>query len=226
MKQNIDRISIQVGLSGYSFKIEAGSDVYSSEWMSADRIFATPEFQRRYDSVEIAVFTPKFTLVPNRFFNPDDLLDHLSAVVSVDDEDPVEYVELPDYDAVLVYSNTVGVTLSKVISETVIREDGGKSRSLPIVCSMLDKVKEMSDYNKIMAAYMDGALYLVIVQGKSLLLCNSFEAPDFTTAQYFMFLAMKRLQLNTEVSTVTFLTELDEEQEMSLYRYFRSVEYM
>ena len=71
---------------------------------------------------------------------------------------------------------------------------------------------------------MDGYLYLVVAQGKSLLLCNSFKAPDFTTAQYFIFLALKKLQLNPEMSTLFFRTPLEEEQEFSLYRYFRSVE--
>ena len=71
---------------------------------------------------------------------------------------------------------------------------------------------------------MDGTLYLVIVQGRSLLLCNSFKAPDFTTAEYFIFLAMKRLQLNPEVSTIVFRTSLTEEEEMSLYRYFKNVD--
>ena len=80
------------------------------------------------------------------------------------------------------------------------------------------------DYNKILASYMDGVLYLVIAQGRSLLLCNSFQAPDFTTAQYFIFLAMKNLQLNPEVSTICFRTPLSEEDEMSLYRYFKNVE--
>ena len=75
-----------------------------------------------------------------------------------------------------------------------------------------------------MASYMDGVLYLVIAQGKSLLLCNTFQAQDFTTAQYFIFLAMKKLQLNPEVSTICFRTPLSEEDEMSLYRYFKSVE--
>ena len=71
---------------------------------------------------------------------------------------------------------------------------------------------------------MDGVLYLVIIQGRSLLLCNSFKAPDFTTAEYFIFLAMKKLQLNPEVSTITFRTPLSEEDEMSLYRYFKNVD--
>ena len=78
--------------------------------------------------------------------------------------------------------------------------------------------------NKILASYMDGYLYLTIAQGRSLLLCNSFRAPDFTTAEYFIFLAMKNLQLNPEVSTITFRTSLESEEEMSLYRYFKCVE--
>ena len=71
---------------------------------------------------------------------------------------------------------------------------------------------------------MDGTLYLVIAQGRSLLLCNAFQAPDFTTAEYFIFMAMKKLQLNPEVSTICFRTPLSEEEEMSLYRYFKNVE--
>ena len=84
----------------------------------------------------------------------------------------------------------------------------------------------ISDYNKIVASYMDGYLYLAIAQGKTLLLCNSFQAPDFTTAEYFIFLAMKKLQLNPEMSSIYFRTPLAEDQEMSLYRYFRSVEHI
>ena len=56
------------------------------------------------------------------------------------------------------------------------------------------------------------------------MLCNSYEAVDFTTAEYFIFLALKRLQMNPEVSTVCFRTPLAPEQEMSLYRYFKAVE--
>ena len=37
-------------------------------------------------------------------------------------------------------------------------------------------------------------------------------------------MAVRKLQLNPEVSTVHFLTALSDEEEMSLYRYFKSVE--
>ena len=39
-----------------------------------------------------------------------------------------------------------------------------------------------------------------------------------------IFLVMKKLQLNPEVSGIVFRTPLTQEMEMSLYRYFKAVE--
>ena len=95
---------------------------------------------------------------------------------------------------------------------------------LPEMYYMLRDVFNLPDYNRILASYMDGVLYLVVAQGKTLMLCNSFRAPDFTTAEYFIFMVLKKLQLNPEVSTITFRTPLTDEQEISLYRYFKRVD--
>ncbi len=219
-----DRISIQVGLSGYSFKIETDTSVHSSGWMGSERIFTTPELQKRYEDVEIAVFTPKCALIPVHFHHPLHVMKNLSEVVELSESDSVDFVEIPDRAAVLLYSNSIGETLSKVIHETVLRTDGSKVAPLPEMYFMLRQLNDLQDYNKILASYRDGYLYLAIAQGKSLLLCNTYQAQDFTTAEYFIFLAMKKLQLNPEVSTISFRTELSDEQEMSLYRYFKNVE--
>ena len=224
MLKNTDRISIQVGLSGYSFKLDTAEGKRSSGWMSAERVFTTPELQKRYDEVEISVFTHKCTLVPSQFFQQESAAHLLSEVVDINDGDPVESVAMEESAAVLVYSNAIGETLSKVISETVRLTDGGKVRPLPEMYYILKELPKLSDYNRILASYMDGILYLAIAQGKSLLLCNTYKALDFTTAEYFIFLAMRKLQLNPEVSTICFRTPLDEEEEMSLYRYFKNVE--
>ena len=106
----------------------------------------------------------------------------------------------------------------------VLRTDGSGTRPLPELYHMLMELQNIQDYNKILASYRDGYLYLVIAQGRTLLLCNAFEAQDFTTCEYFIFLAMKKLQLNPEVSTISFRTPLSEDDEMSLYRYFKSVD--
>ena len=110
------------------------------------------------------------------------------------------------------------------MAETVLRKDGTKARPLPEAYYMLQQLQDIPEYNKILVSYMDGYVHIVISQGKSLLLCNSYRAVDFTTAEYFIFLAMKRLQLNPEVSTIAFRTSLTEEEEMSLYRYFKNVD--
>jgi hypothetical protein len=224
MQNMKDRISIQVGLSGYSFKIQADNAVSSSGWMSVDRIFTASELQRRYSDVEISVFTPKCSLVPAQFHNPSAARAALEDVAYIAESDQVDYVEVPEFAAVLIYSNSIGETLSKMISETTLRTDGARARPLPELYYMLRQIPSLSEYNKILASYMDGYLYLTVAQGKSLLLCNSFQAPDFTSAEYFIFMALKKLQLNPEVTTICFRTPLTEDQEMSLYRYFKSVE--
>ncbi len=224
MQNMKDRISIQVGLSGYSFKIQSDNELRSSGWMSADRVFTSPELQRRYEEVELSLFTPKVALIPSHFHHPLHSRTMLEDVVHLSESDPVESVPVPEFAAVLIYSNAIGESLSKVISDTVLRTDGSKVKPLPELYFMLKQIPDLSDYNKILASYMDGFLYLAVAQGKSLLLCNSFQAPDFTTAQYFIFLTLKKLQLNPEVSTICFRTPLTEDQEMSLYRYFKSVE--
>ena len=68
-----------------------------------------------------------------------------------------------------------------------------------------------------------GVLSIAIAQGRQLLLCNSYPAQDFTTAEYYIFLAVKSLLINPEMSTVCFMSALSDEEEMSLYRYFKSV---
>ena len=225
LQNNYNGISIQVGLSGYSFRLwNAGKMTAASGWLSSDRIFTTPEFQRRYDDVAVSVFTPKVALVPAQFFSPEKARELLDDVVNIGINDTVEFVDVPHLASVLVYSNVIGETLSRVISETVLRVDGSKARLLPEMYYILEQLPSLKDYNKILASYMDGVLYLVIAQGKTLLLCNSFHAPDFTTAEYFIFMAMKKLQLNPEVSTISFRTPLSEDDEMSLYRYFKSVD--
>jgi len=219
-----DRVSIQVGLSGYSFKVETEGRSESSGWMGAESVFTVPEMQKRYSDVQISVFTPLCTLVPENFYRPDKVRDMLADMVSLPDGAQVDCVRVPEFNAVLLYSNSIGGTLHKVMAESVLNLDGSKASPLPELYYILKALPSIDEYNKIVASYMDEVLYLAIAQGKTLMLCNVYRASDFTTAQYFIFLAMKKLQLNPEMSTICFRTPLDHEQQMSLYRYFKSVD--
>ena len=215
-------ISIQVSLSGYSFKVEG--DHGSGRWLSGAEMFTTPEFQKRYGQVRISLLTHKCTLVPEQFFDSKEAGRMLSDVVKTGDNDIVDYIRVEQFCAVLIFSNSIGETLSRAISQSVLTEDGFKARVLPEMYYILESLEKCPEYNKIVASWADGYLHLAIGQGRNLMLANIFKAPDFTTAEYFIFNALKKLQLNPEMSTITFRTPLGEEEEMSLYRYFRSVE--
>ena len=224
MAEKNNRISIQVGLSGYSFKLEDDTQKSLSGWMGPESVFTVKELQRRYDDVEVSVFTPYCALVPQNCFRSESAKAQLQEVSRLPEGALVESVDVPEFAASLIYSTSIGGTLHKVIAESVLKIDGNKARPLPEMYYMLKDILKISEYNRILASYMDGVLYLVIAQGKTLMLCNSFKAPDFTTAEYFIFMVMKKLQLNPEMSSIFFRTPLNEGQEMSLYRYFKSVE--
>lgn len=147
-----------------------------------------------------------FTLVPVNFFDPESARDALQKVAPLAESDRVSYKQIPLYRAVLIYSIPGGTDVP------------------PGIFDILERLHECPEYNKVLCSWKGGMLSLAIAQGKSLLLANEYPAPDFTTAQYFIFFAMKSLQLNPEVTTISFMHPLAEEDEMALYRYFKAVE--
>ncbi len=219
-----NRISIQVSLSGYSFKCWRDGQTQSSGWMVPGSVFTTPEFQKRYDAVDISLFTPKCTLVPEAFFDSAEAGKMLSEVVPLRAGDAVSHVAVPEFGAVLLYSNSIDESLSRVLSQTVLLTSGESVPVYPELYYILKGLPSCPEYNRILASYRDGYLHLAVAQGKTLLLANVYEAADFTTAEYYLFLVLKTLQLNPEVSTISWRTPLSQEEEMSLYRYFKAVE--
>lgn len=174
--------------------------------------------------MEISLLTPKVTVVPEQFFTAEIARKLLSEVLPLRDTDAVDFEPLPSLGAIVIYSNSIDEALSKAVAQTVRTVGGASAKVLPELYYILRDLSGISDYNKILASYMDGYLHLAISQGRSLLLANTYQAADFTTAEYFIFMALKKLQLNPEQSSIYFRTPVSEPEEMSLYRYFKSVE--
>ena len=219
-----NRISIQVSLSGYSFKYLRDGAVHASGWLEPGSIFTTPELQKRYEEVEISLFTPKCALVPEAFFDPASARESLSGVVQLLPSDSVASVPVPEFGAVLLYSNSIGESLSRAMAQTVLTTAGESVPVYPELYYILKELPLCQEYNKILASYRDGFLHLAVAQGRTLQLANVYRAVDFTTAEYFIFLALKTLQVNPEISTISWRTPLEPSEEMSLYRYFKAVE--
>lgn len=169
--------------------------------------------------MEISLLTPKCTLVPADFYNPESARESLGKVVRLEAADEVKAVEIARYGAVLLYAAGAG-------TGTLINEDSvsGEEEPLPEMFFILRDLQNCSEYNKILCSWHEGHLYMAIAQGKTLLLANVYEASDFTTAEYYIFLAVKSLQINPEVSSICWRSPIGSEDELSLYRYFKAVE--
>ena len=149
-----------------------------------------------------------FTLVPSQFFDPATAHKALAEVADVKEEMELAHLDIPQYDAVLVYT---------VDGDSVV-VDG-----TPEIYKLLMQLPDCPEYNKILCSISGDHLHLAVAQGKNLMLANSFPVQDFTTAEYYIFLTMKSLQLNPEISTICWRSPLEAEDEMSLYRYFKAV---
>ncbi|MGM9752510.1 MAG: DUF3822 family protein [Candidatus Cryptobacteroides sp.] len=140
------------------------------------------------------------TLVPSQFYDDSCAGEYLAQVVDKLSPEEVHSVYLKDWEAYCVFQGEE-----------------------PVLCRMLQSLASFEEYNKISCCLENGRLSLAIAQGRSLLLANSYACSDFTSALYYILLAMKSLQLNPEVSTVCFSSPLEEEQSMLLYHYFKAV---
>lgn len=193
-----------------------------SEWLGAGLVFSAEELRGTWDDARISVLTPKFSLVPDAFFDEGSARELLGGTVALDAEDCVRTLPLPEFAAHGIYSLSGAGTLAKLICDTLKVHEGSPA-VFPEQYWQLRCLADIPDYNKIVASFAEGRLYLTVAQGRTLLICNSYPAQDFTTAQYWIFLVMRNFQLNPEVSSIWFRTPLDSGEEMSLYNYFKSV---
>lgn len=141
-----------------------------------------------------------------QFYEPSSARAMLVETVDIDDDDVVSAVEEPYFGAVLIYAH---------------RE---AERALPELHFLLKSAESLQEHNRILASYDGERLYLVVVEDAVIRICNSFKAQDFTTAEYFLFMVLKKFQMNPEMSSIYFRTHLTDDQKLSLYQYFKAVE--
>ena len=147
----------------------------------------------------------KYTIVPSSFFRRDDSYNILSQAVQLEGNDKVEYQELPDFQAVLVYATTL-------------------SGEAPAVLEMLRAVSGINEYNKVLANYDGSHITVVVAAGSKLLLANSYPSTDCVTGEYFIFSAMKQFQINPEVTTGYLYGDAPFDMKNDLFRYCKGVE--
>lgn len=219
-------ISIQAYLNGYSYKItdSNGRTVSEKEDNRIEELYSSHVFSYQYEECLVSFRTHKCTLVPLEMLpgqaEDGTLRSLLAEYAAVSEDERTDSLPVPFINAVLIYAIPDDDPVLKTILSS-IRTD---CKPVPEMYPMLIELQKLECHNRVIASYRDSLLTLVVSEDERLLLCNSFEAPDFTTAMYFIFSALKQFQINPEVTTIYFRNSLTHEQEMLVYRYFSGLE--
>ena len=142
----------------------------------------------------------RFTLVPREFFDPADSKRLLSELVQLDQNDTIQYTELPEYGAVLVYCN-----------------------ALPVVHRLFGLLAGISEDEKVVISYDGASLSLVVARGADLLLANCFEAADFATALYFVAASLEQFAMKPEEIVLRYSGDMQYDWQEMLYKYFKGI---
>lgn len=146
----------------------------------------------------------KYTVIPKEFFQEPSAASTLSEVVSIGENDTVQYKELPQFKAVLVYA-------------------GEESRASEI-CEIVSDSCTLDKFNKVVVRLKKSSMDIVVVAGMKILLINTFPATDNVTREYFIFASVKQFQMNPALTTVYFKGDVPYEIKADLFKYFASVE--
>ncbi len=226
------RLTIQIDLSGFSFLVckSDGTCLYhyqndfpsgilhinQIEVLLKREIESHQLLRKDYESVKVYYNTPKYTLVPILFFKPDEALSILSRLHTIDDLDEILFAKSPDGESVLIYAMPNAVT-------SHIFRFHKNAEFYPMSFSLLHKIITLSDYNRILVHFSDKMIHVVTAEKDKLLLSNSYNTPDFVTAFYYIFLTMKEVMFNPEVTTLYISGSLKFEQFKELEQYFMKV---
>lgn len=227
-----NRLTIQIDLSGFSFKItdpsgevlHKGEKSFPSDIVSATDLESVLKKElstfsvlgKKNNETRVYVSTPKYTLVPTALYTKDREKEILSQVHKIEDMDEVMSVHIPQHQATLIYA------VPNAITSRIFKLQK-KAKYYPSIYGMIQKLSALNDNNKVCALFSKEHIHLVAAEGSRLMLANSYPAKDFVTAQYYIFLVIKEVMFNPEFTTLQVVGELNKERVKDLNKYFRGI---
>lgn len=227
-------LTIQVGLSGFSFKIRdaKASLLHHSVLKFPDRpctvsemeaplrkaVAGEPLLRRPYGRIRILFDTEKHTLVPAPMFSPGRILSDLSSLYDLQEYDEVYARPLPFSEAVLLYALPNAVTALRHYL------NGAEYEYLPVIAGLLDRIPALSDHNRVCCACGDRFVHVAASEASCLKLAVSYPASEFSTACYYLFSAVREVLFNPGLTRLYFSGSLSDSRRELLTRYFSDVQ--
>jgi hypothetical protein len=226
------RLTIQIDLSGFSFKISNSLGEFLHSYhadfpvgaFNADdieiyikkEVESQPLLNKEYAAVRVYYGTEKYCLVPVAFFKKENAMKMLSGLHKIEYLDEVMFVDIPEQKAVLIYAIPNAVT-------THIFRVQKNAEFYPVSYFLLDKTSFLLDNNRVLINISHNIVHIVASERDKLLIANSYPASDFVTAEYYLFLVIKEVMFNPESTILQVSGNITAEQENELKRYFKGI---
>lgn len=225
-------LTIQVGLSGFSFKVRdrKGNLLHHETVQYPHRVYSLmdvelplkkavvshPLLRQPYGSIKVYLDTEKHTLVPEDAAQPE--LPQLQTLFDIHEHDEVNHLSVPESEAALLYALPAAVTSLRN------RLNSEQFEFYPVIAGLLQDVAHVSDHNRVLCAYDGNFVHVVASEGGALRMAVSYSVADFETACYYLFAVMREVMFNPGLTTLRYYGPLSENRETLLKRYFSGVQ--
>ncbi len=161
--------------------------------------------------------TPYFTLIPKELFDNNTFTNVLSDMFELDNNNlNIKYVFIEQFNAYMVYA----------IDKTICNKMTVDKELYPLALYFIDNVKNINGYNKVILNIdkKNNITHIVIAQDKELKLINTYSTGNFKDALYYLFLALKNLQINAALTNICIYNIIDDKKADILNNYFNKIE--
>ena len=230
---DIKRLTIQLDLSGFSFKILSESDeiidsgshtIPSSSNNILDFMQDIQGIIYSYPSlIDTNVFdtklyfrSEKYALVPKEYFCEENIVEDLNKIHNVKDSEQVMFCQASIDNIIIVYA------IPKDIINT-FRNIFEHIEFFPNAYLLLEDTDKIADSNYINLDQGSNLMDVAVFEQKKLKLINSFPASDFTTLLYFMIMITKEVVFNPQLTTVKVGSSISEDTIQKLSTYYKKV---
>ncbi|MFH1321120.1 MAG: DUF3822 family protein [Bacteroidota bacterium] len=230
-------LSLQLGLEGFSFCIlntKRNKYIGLESWhferiqnsvslcVILDKLIQKNDLlQMRYKSASALIVHNRSTLIPTPLFEKSNEEDYLGFNHSIDKDEKVAADKLSNLDSLNLY------ILPQCVDSTLKNAFPGVSifhHSSSLIEGLLIQYKNHND-KKLIIHFRDSHFDVVVLDGKNLILFNSFDYQTKEDFVYYILFVCEQLQLNPENQELVLIGEIEKNSDhySLLYKYIRNI---
>ncbi len=160
--------------------------------------------------------TSYFTLVPESLFSPQSKSSYLKNLFNIESGMIAKSVRLAGTAAFMVYA-----------CPNLFEEWQQNDKNIyPLALYFYNRLMEIENHNKVIMSIdrRHKITHIAAAVGSNLKLINTYNTGDFNSALYYLFLALKELQLNPAVTHIRLYNTIDSSKMALLKNYFNTIE--